>query len=45
MPDLLSHLTPSQRVQVAQDLTHFLVSRASRPFNTDPIFVDEIQSK
>ena len=45
MPDLLSHLAPSQRVQVAQDLTHFLVSRASRPFNTDPISVDETQSK
>ena len=45
MPDLLSHLAPSQRVQVAQDLTHFLVSRASRPFNTDPISADEAQSK
>ncbi len=45
MPDLLSHLAPSQRVQVAQDLTHFLVSRASRPFNTDPISADETQSK
>ncbi|HJM57204.1 MAG TPA: c-type cytochrome [Planctomycetota bacterium] len=45
MPDVLGQLPPSQRAQVALDLTHFLVSRASRSFNSEPVSTDEAQRK
>jgi mono/diheme cytochrome c family protein len=45
MPDVLGHLPTSQRAGLALDLTHFLVSRASRPFNSDPVSPDEARRK